>query len=29
MAKTATEHPNYHFIKVIMTDGSEYATRST
>lgn len=22
-------HPDYHFIKVIMTDGSEYLTRST
>jgi large subunit ribosomal protein L31 len=22
-------HPNYHFIKVIMTDGTEYLTRST
>jgi large subunit ribosomal protein L31 len=22
-------HPNYHFIKVVMTDGSEYVTRST
>ncbi|MCO4052555.1 MAG: 50S ribosomal protein L31 [Bosea sp.] len=22
-------HPNYHFIKVVMTDGSEYMTRST
>jgi len=22
-------HPNYHFIKVVMTDGSEYTTRST
>ncbi len=29
MAKTATEHPDYHFIKVMMTDGSEYTTRST
>lgn len=25
----ATEHPDYHFIKVVMTDGSEYQTRST
>lgn len=24
-----TEHPDYHFIKVVMTDGSEYKTRST
>ena len=22
-------HPNYHFIKVVMTDGTEYQTRST
>ena len=22
-------HPNYHMIKVVMTDGSEYQTRST
>lgn len=22
-------HPNYHFIKVVMTDGTEYMTRST
>ncbi|MGL4242719.1 MAG: 50S ribosomal protein L31 [Beijerinckiaceae bacterium] len=22
-------HPNYHFIKVVMTDGSEFLTRST
>jgi large subunit ribosomal protein L31 len=22
-------HPNYHFIKVVMTDGTEYVTRST
>ena len=22
-------HPNYHPIKVVMTDGSEYVTRST
>ena len=29
MAKTATEHPDYHFIKVMMTDGSEGTTRST
>jgi large subunit ribosomal protein L31 len=25
----ADTHPNYHFIKVVMTDGSEYMTRST
>ena len=24
-----TEHPDYHFIKVVMTDGSDYKTRST
>ena len=35
MAKNAaykakgTEHPDYHFIKVVMTDGTEYKTRST
>ena len=29
MAKQATEHPDYHFIKVVMTDGTEYTTRST
>jgi large subunit ribosomal protein L31 len=22
-------HPNYHFIKVVMTDGTDYMTRST
>ena len=22
-------HPNYHMIKVVMTDGTEYMTRST
>jgi large subunit ribosomal protein L31 len=22
-------HPNYHMIKVVMTDGSEFTTRST
>ncbi len=22
-------HPNYHMIKVVMTDGTEYVTRST
>lgn len=22
-------HPDYHFIKVVMTDGTEYVTRST
>jgi large subunit ribosomal protein L31 len=25
----ADTHPNYHFIKVVMTDGTEYMTRST
>jgi large subunit ribosomal protein L31 len=29
MAKKATEHPDYHYIRVAMTDGSEYVTRST
>jgi large subunit ribosomal protein L31 len=24
-----TIHPNYHMIKVVMTDGTEYMTRST
>jgi len=28
MAKTGI-HPDYHTIKVVMTDGSEYFTRST
>lgn len=22
-------HPNYHFVKVVMTDGTEYMTRTT
>jgi large subunit ribosomal protein L31 len=22
-------HPEYHFVKVVMTDGTEYVTRST
>lgn len=22
-------HPDYHFVKVVMTDGTEYVTRST
>ena len=22
-------HPDYHFVKVVMTDGTEYQTRST
>ena len=25
----ANTHPNYHEIKVVMTDGTEYSTRST
>lgn len=25
----AEGHPDYHFITVVMTDGSEYKTRST
>ena len=25
----ADTHPNYHFIKVVMTDATEYMTRST
>lgn len=25
----ADTHPDYHFIKVVMTDGTEYMTRST
>jgi large subunit ribosomal protein L31 len=29
MAKQATDHPDYHFIKVQLTDGTEYETRST
>lgn len=29
MAKKPTEHPDYHMIKVVMTDGTEYMTRST
>ncbi|MCO5091488.1 50S ribosomal protein L31 [Bosea sp. (in: a-proteobacteria)] len=28
MAKTGI-HPDYHTIKVVMTDGTEYVTRST
>lgn len=27
--KGATVHPDYHFIRVVMTDGSSYVTRST
>ncbi|WP_238189917.1 50S ribosomal protein L31 [Methylobacterium frigidaeris] len=29
MARTATEHPDYHYIKVVLTDGSSFTTRST
>jgi large subunit ribosomal protein L31 len=29
MARKDTDHPDYHFIKVVMTDGTEYTTRST
>ena len=29
MARKPTEHPDYHMIKVVMTDGTEYVTRST
>lgn len=28
-AKGPTEHPDYHFIKVVMTNGTEFTTRST
>lgn len=27
--KEATQHPDYHFIKVVMTNGSDFTTRST
>ena len=27
--KAPSEHPNYHFIKVVMTNGTEFRTRST
>ena len=27
--KGDTVHPDYHFIKVVMTDGTEFRTRST
>ena len=27
--KGETVHPDYHFIKVVMTDGSSFTTRST
>ncbi|KMO39924.1 50S ribosomal protein L31 [Methylobacterium tarhaniae] len=29
MARTPTEHPDYHYIKVVLTDGSSFTTRST
>ena len=29
MARKETDHPDYHMIKVVMTDGTEYQTRST
>ena len=29
IAMKAEIHPNYHTIKVVMTDGTEYLTRST
>ena len=29
MAKKTTDHPDYHYIRVAMTDGTEYVTRST
>jgi large subunit ribosomal protein L31 len=29
MARKDTDHPDYHFIKVVMTNGTEYTTRST
>lgn len=29
MARKPTDHPDYHFIKVVMTDGTEFMTRST
>jgi large subunit ribosomal protein L31 len=29
IAMKAEIHPNYHTIKVVMTDGTEFATRST
>jgi len=28
-AMKSDTHPDYHFIKVVMTDGTEYVTRST
>ena len=29
MARKTTGHPDYHFIKIVMTNGTEYMTRST
>jgi large subunit ribosomal protein L31 len=29
MARKETDHPDYHMIKVVMTNGTEYMTRST
>lgn len=29
MKKTEDFHPNYHMVKVVMTDGSEFQTYST
>lgn len=29
IAMKTNTHPDYHFIKVVMTDGSEFTTRST
>ena len=29
MARKEIEHPDYHFIKVVMTNGTEFTTRST
>jgi large subunit ribosomal protein L31 len=29
MARKQTDHPDYHFIKVVLTNGTEYTTRST
>ena len=29
MARKETDHPDYHYIKVVMTNGTEFTTRST
>jgi len=29
MARKETDHPDYHFIEVVMTNGTKYKTRST